>query len=325
MASAEEAGEGAANGAVQTLQIRDDVYLIAGAGQNIVMQTGTDGTYLINAGRAGASDAVLAAIKRITDQPVRYIYDTSAEADAVGGNGALAQAGRSVYYTGPEVISSTRFLGNSLKTATILAPSAVLFRVSAPTGQVAPFPTEDWPSQAFETDRYYIYANHEPLEFYRVAAHDNTDSLVQLRREDVIVAGNVIDADRFPKIDVSHGGSIQGEIDALNQIIDMSDVPMPFIWEPGGSYIVPAYGHLYQQIDVVQYRDMMVEARDIVQDMIKRKMTLGQIQSADPLVAYEGQYGRDSGAWTTKDFVQAVYQSLMQQAKPKSARTARDE
>jgi glyoxylase-like metal-dependent hydrolase (beta-lactamase superfamily II) len=291
---------------VEVVPIHANLFMLAGAGQNIALQTGADGTVLVGAGAAGAAAAVLDAIRAITDQPIRYIIDTSADPAAIGGSGALAQAGRSINWTGP----APRGPPGAGFGATILAPNSVLLRVSGASGQGAALPMADWPSQAFDSPRKYIYFNHEAIEVYRQTARDDTDSIVFFRASDVIAAGDVIDADRFPRIDVDNGGGIQGEIDALNHILALSDRSIPFVYEPGGTYIIPSHGRLYQQADVVQYRDMVVEIRDIIQSMISRHRTLAQIEAASPCLAYEREYGRQSGDWTTNDFVQAIYESL---------------
>lgn len=308
------AGTSATTAQLQTIRILQNFYMIAGAGTNIALQTGDDGTVLVDAGTLAAADQALSAIKTITDQPIRFIIDTSADADAVAGSGTLSQAGRNIDWTGslpPGAGYGAPPVGFA---ATILAPVSVLLRVSAPTGEVAPFPEDVWPSQAFDGGRKYIYFNHEAIEIYRQAAHDDTDSIVFFRGSDVIAAGDVIDADHFPNIDVKHGGSIQGEIDALNHILELADRPIPFVYESGGTYIVPGHGRLYQQADVVQYRDMMVIIKTIIESMIKQSMTLSQIEAAAPCLAYEREYGADSGQWTTNDFVQAVYASLTRHA-----------
>lgn len=293
---------------VETIQITPNLYMIAGAGANITVQTGADGTLLVDSGILQSADAVLAAVRKITDQPIRYIIDTSADADAIGGSGALAKAGRDIYWTGPEPRGSAELMNGFI--ATIMAPDSVLARISAPTGSVAPYPSEMWPSQAFDEDHKYIYFNHEAVDMYRQSAHDDTDSIVVFRASDVISAGDVIDTDHFPRIDVAHGGSIQGEIDALNHILALSDRPIPFAYEAGGTYIISGHGRIYQQADVLEYRDMMVIIRTTVANMMKRGMTLAQIEAAAPCLPYQNEYGSDTGPWTTHDFVQAVYQSL---------------
>jgi hypothetical protein len=80
--------------------------------------------------------------------------------------------------------------------------------------------------------------------------------------------------------------------------------------QQGGTDVLPGHGRIYRQIDVVNYRNMVVIIRDIVQDMIKRKMTLDQIKAADPAKPYKAQYGAMSGPPPPNDFVEAVYKSL---------------
>jgi hypothetical protein len=138
--------------------------------------------------------------------------------------------------------------------------------------------------------------NHEGIQIYReAAAHSDSDSIVLFRGSDVVVTGDIIDANRFPVIDIARGGNIQGEIEALNQVIDLSFRPMPFVFAEGGTYVVPGHGRIYDRQDVVEYRDMVVTIRDIIQDMIQRGMTLPQIKEASPAKAYEREYGAKSG------------------------------
>ena len=303
-----------ADNAAQTYPINDNgyyhVYLVYGVGQNVILQTGEDGSVLVNSGAAQSVAGLLSAIKPIIgqSQPIRYVVNTSAEADAAGGNAGAVMAGRGIYYTGP---TSLLLDGRLQRDPTILGSAGVSLLMAAPPAPAKPLPPADWPTLTFESNRYYIYFNREPVELYREAGHDNSDTIVFFRGSDVIAAGNIIDADRFPMINVEHGGSIQGEIAALDHIIELSDIRVPFVWHEGGTYIVPAYGRIYQQWDVVQYRDMLLEIEGVIQDMIRRKLTLQQIEAARPCLPYETQYGRDSGLWTTNDFVEAVYRSLV--------------
>ena len=134
--------------------------------------------------------------------------------------------------------------------------------------------------------------------------------MVFFRISDVVMAGSVLDTTRFPAIHVEEGGSIQGEIDALNRLIRLAIPPGPYVYQEGGTFVVPGYGRICDQADVVEYRDMIVIVRDIIEYMIKKGMTLEQIEAASPAKPYERQYGSSSGPWTTNDFVEAVYKSL---------------
>lgn len=295
------------------VKLRPNFYMIGGAGSNISVQVGPDGVVLVDAGSAAASDKVIAAIKRLADQPIRYIIDTSAEPDHVSGNGKLAKAGRNIMFAGTEPLGgdATAEFTNGFA-ATVLAADPVMSRMSAPTGKVAPYPNVDWPSETFYQDRRYIYMNGEGVEMFRMpAAHSDADVAVFFRASDVIAAGDVIDATRFPVIDTKHGGSIKGEIDALNRIIHMTVTSIPFIYtHHPGTYVVPGHGRLYEQLDVVAYRDMVVTIRDIIADLIEHGKTLEQVKAANPAGPWAGQYGAKTGNWTTDDFVEAVYKGL---------------
>jgi cyclase len=296
---------------LDVLRVRPNFYVIAGAGGNIAVQTGPEGTIVVNAGTAEAAGRVVAAIKKATDQPIRYIIDTSADRDFVGGNAVLAKAGRNIVAAGTEPLNEFERDATGGYPATIVSTEQILVRMSALNGQKAAYPSEAWPQDTFPDRRKDYYMNHEGIQIYREPpAHSDCDSIVLFRGTDVVVTGDIIDANLFPVIDIARGGSIQGEIEALNQVIDLSFRPMPFVFAEGGTIVVPGHGRIYDRQDVVEYRDMVVTIRDIIQDMIQRGMTLPQIKEASPAKAYARQYGANSGSWTTDDFVEAVYQGL---------------
>lgn len=298
------------SGGLDVLRMRPNFYMIAGAGGNIGVQIGSDGVVLVDAGNASASTQVLAALRKITDLPIRYIINTSADADHVGGNGNLSKAGVTIF---------TNLLGNPALAAamtngggaSIMAHDSVLRRMSAPTGKAAAYPVEAWPNEAFFQKRKAIRMNEEAIEvLYQPAAHSDADSMVLFRGSDVVVAGDILDTTRFPVIDLANGGSIQGEIDALNRLIELAVPPTPFIYKGVGTYVIPGHGRICEQQDVVEYRDMVVIVRDVIADLIKQGKTLEQVKEASPALPYERQYGSQSGDWTTNAFVEAVYKSL---------------
>jgi len=295
-------------GELDVVRVRPNFYMIAGAGGNIGVQIGSDGVVLVNAGVANASDRVLAAIRKLTDLPIRYVIDTNAEADFVGGNGKLAKAGKTIF---------TNVLGNAALAdamtnggaAAILAHNSILDRMSAPTGKASPYPDDALPTEAFYPKRYTLRMNDEGIEvLYEPAAHSDADSFVFFRGSDVVVAGDVLDKTRFPVIDIARGGSIQGEIDALNKLIELAIPPTPFIYKGVGTYVIPGHGRLCEQMEIVDYRDMVVVVRDVIADMIKQGMTLDQIKAASPAKPYETQYGTQEGA--TSAFIEGIYKSL---------------
>lgn len=294
---------------LEVLRLRPDFYVINGAGGNIGVQIGVNGVVLVDSGAKGTSAQVLTEIRKLTDKPIRYIINTSADADHVGGNAELAKAGRSIYTAeGNQAAFIKAMTGGA---ASIMAHENVLIRMSAPTGKVSPYPGEAWPNETFSTDHRNFYFNSEGIEvLHQPAAHTDGDSVVYFRISDVVMAGNIFDTERFPAININAGGSIQGEIDALNRLIRLAIPPGPFIFEQGGTFVIPGHGRICDQADVVEYRDMVVIVRDVVKDMMQRGMTLEQIKAASPAKPYEKEYGSETGPSSTSAFIEAVYKSL---------------
>lgn len=276
------------------IKVRPDFYMIAGAGGNIGVDIGEDGIVLVNSGNAASSDAVLAALKTLTDLPIRYIINADAGPDFVGGNLKLGKAGLAVL--------------NNQGGAAILAHQNVLTKMSARNANPS-YPGDAWPNEAFLPERHAFRMNGQGIEiWHRDSAHTDADSLVLFRKSDVVVTGDIMDTTRFPIIDVAGGGSINGEIEALDKLIEMTIAPIPFIYKDVGTYVVPGHGRLCEQMEVVDYRDMVVLVRDNVADLIKQGKTLDQIKAAHPALAYETRYGREKGV--TDQFIEQIYASL---------------
>ena len=136
------------------VQLRPNFYVIAGAGGNIVMQTGPEGVILVDSGSTGTSDKVLRAIRRVTPLPIRYIINTSMDADHVGGNDQIAKAGLTIL---AGAVAAGAGLSDEVVTnaggASVLAHENVLTRMSAPTGKQSPFPIGMWPTKTFARKR----------------------------------------------------------------------------------------------------------------------------------------------------------------------------
>jgi cyclase len=292
---------------LEVLQLRPNFFMIAGAGGNIGVQVGEDGVVVVDAGAAGSGTAVVAAIRKLTPQPIRYVIDTSADPDHVGGNETLSKAGQTLF-TAPGSIGITGdFLGG---VASILSSQNVLARMSAPTGRTSPYPTAAMPTETFDDPRKYMYLNGEGIEILlQPAAHTDGDAFVFFRRSDVLVSGDVLDTNRFPVIDVARGGTINGEIAALNRLVDIAIPSVPIVSRDAGTLIISGHGRICDQYDVVEYRDMVTIIRDRVRDLKKSGMTLSQVKATSPARGYTRRYGADSA----DKFVEAVYQTLPQE------------
>jgi glyoxylase-like metal-dependent hydrolase (beta-lactamase superfamily II) len=290
---------------VHVLPVQGNVYMLTGAGGNIALQTGKDGLVLVDTGLAENADQTLAAIRMVSKDPIRFIIDTDADPDHVGGNAAISKVASTIADNSfiADIAGSSVMPG-----AKIVAQLAVLNRMSSKDGDRPATPGAGWPSDEYSTKEKKLFLNGEAVVLYHEpAAHTDGDSIVFFRRSDVISAGDLFDVDRYPVIDLQRGGSIQGIISGLNHIIELA---VPADKQEGGTYIIPGHGRLCDQADIVEYQTMLTIVRDCIQEMIGRGMTLDQVKQAKPTFDYDVHYGQTSGPWTTEMFIEAVYKSL---------------
>jgi cyclase len=298
---------------LEVLKVRDNFFVIAGAGGNIGMQVGDDGVVLVDAGSGGSAPAVVEAIRRTTPKPIRYIINSGPDADHVGGNEALSKAGQTLF--GPARLGGQRqeFMG---PVAAILATEGVLRRMTAPSGSPQAYPAGALPTEAFHYPRHFMYLNGEPIEvLHQPAAHTDSDAFVFFRRSDVVLAGDVLDTRQFPMVDVDRGGSIDGTIAALNRLSEIAVASVPIVAREAGTIVVPGHGRLCDQYDVIEYRDMVTIIRDRVRDLVNAGRSLDEVKTGAPAKGYAARYGNGSGGWTTDRFVEAVYRSLAKDKK----------
>jgi glyoxylase-like metal-dependent hydrolase (beta-lactamase superfamily II) len=303
-----------ANNPVQALFVQGSnktrIYMVVGAGPgNITLQAGDEGALLVDTGTARMADQTLAAIKHVTalltDQPIRWVINTHFHPDNTGGNATISQAGEQLIENS---IGTIPLFGkqNEVQPATVIAHENVLARMSAPTGSEAPTPVAAWPLMTFFTPKKKVVFNGEPIEVIHVpAAHTDGDSLVFFRHSDVVSTGGAFVTTTYPVLDLKAGGTINGNIDALNLIIDIA---VPRDHQEGGTYVIPGEGRLCDEADVVEYRNMVVILRDRIRDMVNKGMTLEQVKAAKPTADYDIRYA--TRAWTADMFVEAAYRTL---------------
>lgn len=286
-------------GALETIEIRPNLYVIFGAGSNVTVHVGEDGVILVDSGSAATAEQLVAAVEAITDRPIRLIINTSADADHVGGNEIVSGVGMEI---NPDNFSNETH-------ATVLAHENVLLRMSG-SGDVG-ISVEAWPTETYTSRTRTMYLNAAPLQILReVGAHSDGDSVVFFRQADVIATGDILDLRQFPVIDAAQGGSIQGELDALNRLLELTIPSMPLVLKPGRTLLVPGHGRVSDYAELVEYRDMVTIIRDNILALVEQGMTLAEVQAANPTAGYRGRYGVESGPWTTDMFVEAIYNSL---------------
>jgi glyoxylase-like metal-dependent hydrolase (beta-lactamase superfamily II) len=267
---------------------------------NTTVQVGEQGVLVVDTQFAELSDRILAAIRELSDGPIRYVLNTHAHGDHTGGNEQIAQAGSTV--TAGNVAGA---ISDATVGARIIAHENVLLSMSQ---QDPPPPFRAWPTDTFFVDQKDLYFNGQAVQlFHQPRAHTNGDVFVHFRGADVIVAGDLFVTTTYPFIDLANGGHIDGIIEGLNRIIRIA---VPADKQEDGTLIVPGHGRLCDEADVVEIRDMLTIIRDRVQALIDAGLTREQAQAAAPTADYDGRYGAESGFWTTAMFVDAIYSNL---------------
>jgi cyclase len=288
---------------IHVQRVRGNIFMLSGAGGNITVDAGSEGVLLVDTGLPEKTEQVLAEIAKISSKPIRYIIDTHLHPDHTGGNEKIAKLGQTI--AGGDV---TNLTDDAREGAKVIAHQNVLDRMSAPDGGKPPSPFGMLPTDTYFGSRKDLFFNDEGIRIvHPKTAHTDGDSMVFFRRSDVISTGDIFTTALYPIIDLTHGGSIQGEIDALNQILGMVITARN---EEAGTYIVPGHGRLCDAADVAYYRDMVTIIRDRILDMKKKGRTLDQVQAAKPTRDYDPRWGATTGFWTTDMFVEAVYKSL---------------
>jgi cyclase len=329
------------DGQVHVLPVQGNIYMLVADGTNITASIGADGVMLVNTGSASMSDKLLAAVNQLANsavtppapntcfgancpnawgwaspymnsvissptpaKPVRYIVNTSAAPDHIGGNEKIATSG--FFPRGGGFGSAVENVGRN---AEILAHENVLNRMttpSAPGGKAAAAAAQPNDTYFDELHKLPEYFNGEAVILYHApAANTDGDSLVFFRHSEVISAGNLMSTISYPIIDIDKGGSIQGVIDGLNHILDLAVAEYR---GQGGTWIIPGRGRLADTTDVASYRNMLTIIRDRVADLKRKGMTFEQVKAARPTMDFDGRYGQPSPV--TDTFVGAVYKSL---------------
>lgn len=287
---------------IHVLHVRGNVYMLAGAGCNITVEVGKEYVIVVDSGLPQFADEVVTTIRNLTTLPIMFLGNTTSDADHTGGNTILFRAGWALPnatrgFAREEEKDRSRL--KLLTGTTIVTSLSVSGRTEDQTGKNSAI--------TFGKEGFKLY-NNEPVIWYNMGrAHTEGDSVVLFRGSDVLSAGELFSTTSFPVIDRENGGTIDGYLDALNDLIVLL---VPEYGEEGGTYVIPGHGHLSDRADVVNYRDMVTIVRSRIEKMVRNGMTFEQVKAAKPTLDYDGVYGAESGL----KFTEAVYHDIMKGA-----------
>ena len=285
---------------IETLKVQGQVYMLAGAGGNIAAQIGDDSVLLVDTGYEQMASKVMAAVRKLSDKPLRTIINTTMMDSHTGANGVLVKQGVQIDNTGPGV-------GQRPNEADLIG-SSTLLALMTEAGR-AKISADRWPPSTYPSKQKDLTSNGEAVIIMRMPkAVTDGDSMVWFRKSDVVATGEIMNMASFPFIDVANGGTINGILEGLNTLLEIT---VPRHNQEGGTMVIPGYGRIGDEHDVLEYRDMLTIIRDRVQNAIKKGMTVQQVKALKPTVTYEYEprFNRDP-AWTAEMFVEAIYKNL---------------
>jgi len=269
---------------IQSQQVADNLYMLTGAGGNIALFAGDDGAFMVDDQFAPLSDKILAAVKNITDQPLRFVVNTHWHGDHTGGNENMGNTG-----------------------ALIVAHENVRKRMSTEqftklwNRTTPPAPAGALPVITF-SDATTFHWNGDDVRVQHVdPAHTDGDSIIIFKKANVIHMGDTFFNGSYPYVDLSAGGSIDGVIDNASRVLKLAD---------DKTRIIPGHGPLSDKKGLQQYHDLMVRLRNKIKTLVDAGNTREQVIAARPTREFDEHYGQ--GFMKPDIWTGIVYDSLSQ-------------
>jgi cyclase len=253
--------------------VAGSVYQIRGEGGNIGMSVGEDGIILIDDQFAPLSEKIMAAIRSVSDAPIRFLINTHVHDDHVGGNANFAAMG-----------------------ATIFAHDRVRVRMMQGIRGNPPSPPEAWPVVTF-SNPISLHFNGEEIRVFPVPpAHTDGDIYVQFTGSNVIHLGDAFRTTGYPNIDTGNGGTLKGTLDALQIAIDLAGPD---------TLLIPGHGVVSRRDAAMELRDITVEVTDRLRPLVAQGMSFEDIVAAKPTADLDPRWGR-----RLDRFLPAIYLAL---------------
>jgi cyclase len=267
---------------IRTTALSKGVYMLQGSGGNIGLSVGDDAAFLIDDQYAELSPKILAAVKALTDKPLRFVVNTHWHGDHTGGNENLANAG--------VIIVAHDNVRTRLSSEQFIA---------AFNSRTPPAPPKALPLVTFsETVAFHL--NGDDIHVVHVPpAHTDGDAIIHFMNANVLHLGDVFFNGRYPFIDLSTGGSFEGMIGAATAALRYAN---------DSTRIIPGHGPLGTRADLVAYRDMLVTIRDRVAALLKAGKTKEQVIAAKPTADFDARWA--TGSLKPDVFLGIVYDSM---------------
>ena len=266
---------------VRTVKVGEGVYMLQGAGGNIGLSVGGDGAVLVDDQYAPLSDKIKTAVAALGG-PIRFVLITHWHWDHNGGNENFAKSGA--------VIVAHDNVRRRLSTEQFVAA----FKQRVPPSPVAGLPVVTF------TDALSFYLNGDSINVFHVApAHTDGDAIIWFRRANVIHMGDTFFNGRYPLVDLSNGGSIDGMVGAVDRVLALADA---------NTKIIPGHGPLGDRAALQTYRNMLATIRDRIRQAVAAGQTLEQVQAAKPTAEFDAVWG--NGRITPALFVEILYTDL---------------
>ena len=269
-------------GELTVTPLRGSVYLmVMEPAGNLGVSVGEDGAFLIDDQFAPMTGRIHAAIAEFTDQPLRYVLNTHWHGDHTGSNANFGAAGHVIV------------AHDNVRVRMSSDQYHLFFKAGSP-----PSPPEALPVITFSASMTFHF-NGDVIRLEHVPdAHTDGDAIFYFEKADVMHTGDAFINRGYPLIDIASGGSIAGQIEATNRMLEMIGPD---------TIVIPGHGPLADKVRMTAIRDMLIAARAAVAELIDQGLSLDEIIAAEPLDDLDPEWGQ--GFVRAKAFVTIIYQS----------------